>query len=178
MTQEDGAASWEVITHGADGHTVHHLDVPTLNAGALRASLDAFWSRLFSETAGLGPEWSALYVEVWYDSGRVIGYPNREAPGSGGLNHDRRGEPFAVQIASAYVLDRLDSFPDEDDAYDREQDRLRGEVHEAVRASLSSKAATSALSRLAATRTPRAFLYDYEGEDGVAELALPSGRAG
>lgn len=178
MGHEDSAIRWEVVKHEADGHTVHHLDVPASNASALSATLDAFWSRLFSETSGLSREWSTLYVEVWYDSGRVIGYPSRETPSSGGLSHDRRAEPFAVQVASAYVLDRLDNFPVEDDAYDREQDRLRVEVHEAVQSSLRSNVATGALLKLTATRKPRMFLYDYEGENGFAELALPIGRAG
>ncbi|HLA64554.1 MAG TPA: hypothetical protein VK610_09000, partial [Rhodothermales bacterium] len=177
----DGAYGWRVHRRG-DGLS-SYLDVAEGDPAALAPAVAAFWRRLLDGTAALAPEWNVLYVSVWYTSGRVLGYANRALPEGPGVRHDRRGEPLYVALHSDYVLDRNDAIgdalddeelPDDEGLTDEDAAAawaaLAAEVHGAVRAALAEPSVAERFGALVAARGLRAFLFDYEGEDGAAEL--------
>jgi hypothetical protein len=182
QSSSESTPEWE-LHHEGDGRIACYLQVADLNPSAFPPAVVSFWGRLLDGTAALSPEWNVLYLSVWYDSGRILAYANREPPYGPGVRHDRTDEPLYVALHSGYVLHRLDAIGDaledlldDDEGVSIEEEEqaygvLSGEVHEAVRAALGEPSVSERFLALQEGRGLRAFLFDYEGEDGAEELA-------
>lgn len=114
-------------TESRHGSLVHSAMIDAIDWKSFSLSLKDFWMKLLSAVAHL--EFERLTLELWTDSGRLIGYPV-------GTGVRGRAPCVIVQVISSLVLIDTEKLPDPDinpDDFEAASAAIEAKVWQAVR---------------------------------------------
>ena len=127
--------------------------------------LQEMLDKLFTEC--ITSKANSAYIEMWPDSGRFICYP-ADSPSDGVLAE--RETKFLVQLRFAFWRERWEVIASDESTSDDDYQHLRTRAIAALREALVLSVGASKLK----VNSPGFFIYvfEYEGTEGVAKLAL------
>ena len=162
--RQDGV--WNVVAdHRCEDYT---LEVAEPSEAALREALTELWRKLAKVVPQKYAEgdWSVIYVELWYDSGRVIVYPNRQPPDNARYAHQRDAR-VSFTVCSVFIEEQFNQCIDEE-----EQSAILNSAA-ALRQRILACIADEIRDSLEAVRSRQHFTiywFEFNGEDGIQEL--------
>jgi hypothetical protein len=137
---------------------------------ALAAELPQFCIKLIEEVerAYKPGEWNRLYLEYWFDSGRVIAYPHKR----GTMRSKWR---VGLQLYIPLVEEEFEALPDPEedpDAFESGSVAIDGRLGYALTRAASKPEVRKALRRLKESNDFTIFLQDADDEESAYQFFL------
>lgn len=141
---------------------------PVVGWDALVEPMTEFWTTLLDKIGGsksptFSP-WDSVFIEMWFDGGRVIGYP-------GLRDRSKRIDAINVDLTSTWLETEYYRISDlESDGFSAAHRELSQGVQAVIRSALKSSSGNSVVSQLMSQHPFEAYVLEYDSVKTMQRL--------